>query len=111
MESLSPSITSCPILGVDTRTVIIEQKTGITIKGGAWDIPTIDTGRQDNGRGGQIKPFRVEEFEHVLRVVGEGVDFVWVDVACIDQNPLLPDKADQIGKQASIFQLASHAFV
>ncbi|TVY37924.1 hypothetical protein LSUB1_G006093 [Lachnellula subtilissima] len=84
---------------------------GITIKGGAWDIPIIDTTRQDNGRGGQIKPFRVEEFEHVLRVVGAGVEFVWVDVACIDQNPLSPDKADQIGKQASIFQLASHAFV
>ncbi|TVY13902.1 hypothetical protein LARI1_G008748 [Lachnellula arida] len=43
--------------------------------------------------------------------VPKKLNMPYVDVACIDQNPLSPDKADQIGKQASIFRLASHAFV
>ena len=28
----------------------------------------------------------VEEFERVVRIIGQDFDFAWVDVACIDQE-------------------------
>lgn len=83
---------------------------GVTIKDGSWKLPVINSNRQDNGRGGSTYPFSVEELESVLRVVAEGVDFVWLDIACIDQSSS-SDKAREAGKQASIFKRATKAFI
>ncbi|KAF8850334.1 hypothetical protein BDZ45DRAFT_751841 [Acephala macrosclerotiorum] len=82
----------------------------VTIKDGSWKLPVVSSSRQDNGRGGSVYPFSVEELEGVLRVVAEGVDFVWLDVACIDQSSS-SEKAKEVGKQASIFRRATKAFI
>ncbi|CZR50432.1 uncharacterized protein PAC_00304 [Phialocephala subalpina] len=82
----------------------------VTIKDGSWKLPIINSSRKDNGRGGSVYPFSMEELEGVLRIVAEGVDFVWLDVACIDQSSAL-EKAKEVGKQASIFKRATKAFI
>lgn len=51
-----------------------------------------------------------EGFLEVLRRVSAEVDWVWVDVAHIDQeNPEV--KADEIGRQAAIFNNARRSFI
>ena len=53
--------------------------------------------------------FSTENFEAAIRLAAIGVDFVWIDIACIDQkDPVV--KNDEIGKQAAIFQRASKVF-
>lgn len=39
------------------------------------------------------------------------VDFVWLDIACIDQTPNSPEMAQEIGRQAKIFRGAADCFV
>lgn len=82
----------------------------VTIKDGTWKLPVINPSRQDNGRGGSVYPFSMQELECVLRVVAQGVDFVWLDIACVNQSSSL-EKAKEFGKQASIFKRATKAFI
>lgn len=78
----------------------------INIKGTPWKIPRVDPQR-----------FTAGELETVIRKAAEGfstlsnlrekvlpsVQFVWLDVACIDQRPNSADSATEIGRQALIF--------
>lgn len=72
----------------------------LRVHGIPWAIPLVSP-----------EVFTVERFEAVLRHVGDrGVDWVWVDVACIDQgDPLVRD--EEIGRQVGIFNNAANAFV
>lgn len=72
----------------------------LPVRGIDWNVPSIDP----------EKGFSSEDFEHVLEEIADlaGVRYVWVDVACIDQNH---DYDDQVGAQASIFRKASAAFI
>jgi hypothetical protein len=66
-----------------------------------WDIPGIDATRA----------FSAEEFRDVLqRVAGEN-NFVWVDVACIDQRKDSEEYKEEIGNQVGIFHRAQSAFI
>lgn len=44
------------------------------------------------------------------RYISAGVDWVWVDVACIDQDDVR-SRAEEVGRQAGIFRVASSAFI
>lgn len=41
----------------------------------------------------------------------ERVQFVWLDIACINQTPDSPEKASEIGRQIKIFQGAKDVFI
>lgn len=71
----------------------------LAVTGIEWKIPPV-----------QEKRFSVQEFEGVIREIARGVEFVWVDVACIHQEDKI-QKAIEIGKQAGIFRNAYRAFI
>lgn len=72
----------------------------LPIKGVSWPIPAI---REDR--------FTVETFKKVLNQMrGFGVDFVWVDIACTDQQNEAV-KMEEIGRQAGIFKNAQSAYI
>ncbi|KAI1748948.1 hypothetical protein F4782DRAFT_550304 [Xylaria castorea] len=74
----------------------------LNVAGIPWKIPPISE-----------ELFTVDEFETTIRkCAGEtAADFIWVDVACIDQRAGSPQKMQEIGRQAKIFGKASRAFV
>lgn len=78
----------------------------IEIKGIKWGTPRINP-----------QHFTVDEFEHLIKQTcvrhsgtDRDVEFLWLDVACIDQNNG-PQKMAEIGRQAAIFQGAHRVFV
>lgn len=76
----------------------------INIKGTPWKIPAVNPNFA----------FSPKQFEDVLRRVAKEVDYVWVDIACINQgrNPQdIAEGMDQIGKQMGIFKGAHEAYV
>lgn len=62
--------------------------------------------------------FTVEQFQRLIRQTcepidddtGEKINFLWLDVACIDQNDG-PQKSAEIGRQAGIFRGAHRVFI
>lgn len=77
----------------------------LNVSGTTWAIPAICEGCA----------FSAAAFERVLRRISpppttKGHRFVWVDVACIDQENYA-DKMAEIGRQAGIFANAEDAFV
>ena len=81
----------------------------IQVKGTFWNIPRIDPVH-----------FTVEKFAAVIADTADPhpsesdnlrVEFLWLDVACIDQTPGSREKAQEIGRQAKIFRGATHVFV
>ena len=65
-----------------------------------WDIPAI-----------KEEHFTVEEFQKVVNLLGrDGIDWAWIDVACINQEDE-EDNAEEVGRQASIFKNAHQVFV
>lgn len=71
----------------------------LPVRGVTWKIPLV-----------KEECFTVHEFERVLkRVAGEG-GFVWVDVACIDQEKY-DVKMLEVGRQAGIFQKAKDRLI
>lgn len=76
----------------------------IKIKGIDWQTPRIDR-----------HVFTVADFKRqlkrVLQVSGEWkqpVQWLWLDIACIDQTPNSPKKAFEVGRQAAIFEGARY---
>ena len=76
----------------------------IPVKGTAWPIP--------------VNPAHVttQHFQNVIAdtvelqfsdVKARRVDFLWLDVACIDQTAGSPEQAEEIGRRAKIFESAS----
>ncbi|KAI0190485.1 hypothetical protein EV127DRAFT_430402 [Xylaria flabelliformis] len=74
----------------------------LNVAGIPWKIPPVSE-----------ELFTVQEFETTVRQCAceASADFIWVDVACIDQRPESPQKMQEIGRQAKIFRGASQAFV
>lgn len=70
----------------------------ISVKNIKWKIPAIDP---EQG-------FSRDKFKRTLQAVAGSYDYVWVDVACINQDN---DPYNQIGCQASIFNRASASFI
>ncbi|KAL8712187.1 MAG: hypothetical protein Q9220_003621 [cf. Caloplaca sp. 1 TL-2023] len=69
------------------------------VNGISWKIPSVDP-----------NIFTAQQLASVLRHVAHEVDWIWLDVACIDQeDPLIGD--DEIGRQAGIFGNAEQAFI
>ena len=65
-----------------------------------WNVPAIEE-----------EHFTVEEFQKVVSVLGkDGINWAWIDVACIDQDDQEAN-AEEVGRQASIFKNAHRVFV
>ncbi|KAI0448435.1 heterokaryon incompatibility protein-domain-containing protein [Xylaria acuta] len=78
----------------------IKQGPSLEVRGTSWKIPAIDPDH-----------FTVSSFEKVVdRLAEDGIQWAWIDIACIDQENE-EVKADEIGRQAAIFQHAERAFV
>ena len=69
------------------------------VNGVPWEIPAI-----------KEKHFTVNQFKKALEKACCLTGFVWLDVACIDQENY-PIKMDEIGKQATIFRSAKQVYV
>ena len=86
---------------------------------GRWALPTHDRPTLNvSGITWEIPPinpvlFTVAEFENILRTActKAETDFVWIDVACIDQTEGSRQKDKEIGRQAKIFRGATKAFI
>lgn len=78
----------------------------IEINGVDWRIPRINP-----------EQFSTDQFLRLLQQTceaidgaSEKIDFLWLDVACIDQKHM-PQKMAEIGRQAVIFQGAKRAYI
>lgn len=71
----------------------------LNIKGIDWRVPSIDANH-----------FTVADLTHLLEKIGRSHDYVWIDIACIDQKR---DKLkmEEVGRQAIIFKQAKRAYV
>lgn len=69
------------------------------VKGVSWTIPAVDE-----------EHFTAESFERVIKQLGKDFDYVWVDIACIDQenNEV---KMDEVGRQVGIFANARRVYI
>ncbi|TRX88848.1 hypothetical protein FHL15_010307 [Xylaria flabelliformis] len=70
-----------------------------------WDIPPIDP-----------LHFSVDEFRAIINRVAQSaymtpVEFIWVDIACIDQRRGSEEGNTEIGRQAAIFRGAQQVFI
>ncbi|KAH6997393.1 hypothetical protein EDB80DRAFT_727752 [Ilyonectria destructans] len=74
------------------------NRPAIKILGVTWDIPGIKSSH-----------FTVNEFQVAINRAADGMQFLWLDVACIDQknNSI---KLDEINRQAAIFRGAKAVF-
>lgn len=66
-----------------------------------WQVPKVSPGQA----------FSPQDFRSVLSQVAGGLRFVWVDVACINQNTNVPESAAEIDRQAAIFNRAREGYV
>ena len=71
----------------------------LAVDGIDWKIPAVNEAH-----------FTVEDLQQVLRQIRLDHEYVWIDVACIDQRREKV-KMKEIGRQASIFKLAGQAYV
>lgn len=86
----------------------------LDIKGVNWSIPRVDP-----------EHFSQDEFMAVIKKIMEPissteassrdakpslVEFLWLDIACIDQRAQSPDGAAEIGRQGDIFRGANRVF-
>lgn len=71
----------------------------IEIKGIDWKIPSI---KEDH--------FTVEDLSSLLKQICSKHEYVWIDIACIDQRRE-EVKMEEIGRQATIFKTARQAYV
>ncbi|KAL4998271.1 heterokaryon incompatibility protein-domain-containing protein [Aspergillus recurvatus] len=78
-----------------------ESKTASSIKinGTPWKIPAVAP-----------EHFTPEMLQAVIHQVGKDVEYVWIDIACIDQEDQ-GTKMDEIGRQVGIFARATRTYV
>lgn len=69
------------------------------VRGITWQTPAIDQSK-----------FSIEDFSRMLKKAAGKNRFVWVDIACIDQEDYAV-KMEEVGRQAGIFANADQAFV
>jgi hypothetical protein len=77
----------------------VDSGPALDIKGVSWKIPSINRAH-----------FSVEDFQRVIRRISKTTEYVWLDVACIDQENGQV-KMDEIRRQAAIFWRADRVFV
>lgn len=87
----------------------------------SWRIPRIEPSRFTDSQFKQVlrnivsfhimNKIRISDDESQEEYIGPESEFVWLDVACIDQTPGSPQKAQEIGRQAQIFRGAKRVFV
>lgn len=68
------------------------------VRGITWQTPAIDQSK-----------FSIEDFTGMLKKAAGKNRFVWVDIACIDQEDYAV-KMEEVGRQAGIFANADQAF-
>jgi hypothetical protein len=83
---------------------VMKHTQAIKIRGVDWNIPRIDPDH-----------FKEEEFQTAIKhacLLGgsDKIEFLWIDVGCIDQNNG-PQKDLEIGRQAIIFRGAERVFI
>ncbi|KAF2741216.1 hypothetical protein EJ04DRAFT_557952 [Polyplosphaeria fusca] len=78
-----------------------EQQDGprVRITGTTWRIPAIST-----------EHFSIESFENVIEQMGKDSQYVWIDVACIDQEDEVV-KMEEVNNQVAIFANAQRVYV
>jgi hypothetical protein len=99
----------------------------ITVHGCTWNIPAVDSRpnlsdpSRNLDKGGfsvrgekdrTVDPggFTVEDFQNAIQVVGTDVEFIWLDVACIDQDNAA-ERDEEVGRQAGIFRRAQQSYI
>lgn len=76
----------------------VSEGSSLDVCGTSWRIPAVDPTH-----------FTVTDLEKVLQVISESVEFVWIDVACIDQENNAV-KMEEVGRQVGIFQQAHRVY-
>jgi len=71
----------------------------LKVRGISWAVPSVSS-----------NCFSVEEFQKVIERASHNVSFIWLDVACIDQENRAV-KMHEIGRQAAIFHGAKVSFI
>ena len=71
----------------------------LEVSGIDWRIPSI-----------KEECFTVADLQHLLYQISLLDAYVWIDIACIDQKREKA-KMEEVGRQASIFKVARHAYV
>ncbi|KAK8133117.1 hypothetical protein PG999_001290 [Apiospora kogelbergensis] len=76
-----------------------EERQVLPVSNITWPIP-------------EIRPeiFTVEEFQNAIHKASADTEWLWLDVACIDQKDDLT-RDDEIGRQAAIFNNAVNSFI
>ncbi|KAL8791211.1 MAG: hypothetical protein Q9213_000168 [Squamulea squamosa] len=71
----------------------------LQIEGIDWDVPSIDPAH-----------FAVADLRRLLEQIQSEHNYVWIDIACIDQKRE-KEKMQEVGRQAAIFKGARQAYV
>jgi hypothetical protein len=78
---------------------VVDDGPRLEVKGINWRIPAVDQTR-----------FSVKELERVLQNMAKEIDYVWLDVACVDQG--IPSATiSEVQREPGIFRNAKQAFV
>jgi hypothetical protein len=77
----------------------VDRGRRLQVNGISWPIPAIDEAH-----------FSVESLETLLRNVSSKYEYVWIDIACIDQSSQAV-KMMEVGRQAGIFAGSRDAYV
>jgi len=74
----------------------------LPVNGTQWGIPPIDP-----------EKFTVSAFQRVVNdhLASDGIEWAWIDVACINQAANSRENAEEVGHQAAIFDKADAVFV
>lgn len=84
---------------------LVTYGASIPVDGLEWRVPAVDPSH-----------FTVDDFKNAIQMAGTGVDFVWIDIACIPQEHAgetrdsIRIRGEEIGKQAKIFARATDSF-
>lgn len=88
----------------------------VNISGVTWPIPRIDPSHFTTAQfqtliRRSVEPSKpLEGYKYPSRT-NSFIEFVWLDVACINQTPDHPQKAQEIGRQARIFRNAKRVLI
>lgn len=77
----------------------VEAGPHLNIRGIDWRVPSIDAHH-----------FTVADLSHLLEQIGQSFNYVWIDIACIDQKREKL-KMEEVGRQGIIFKQAKRAHI
>ncbi|OHF04193.1 hypothetical protein CORC01_00532 [Colletotrichum orchidophilum] len=88
---------------------------GLAVNGVTWEMPRVDpahfsTAEMENILGSALKlSAEIENFNDPGKSLPP-INYLWLDVACIDQTRGSVEMASEVGRQAKIFRGATHTF-